>query len=161
MWIMDISIRVETGSGHLGQLGHILSGSSGSDPVYKNLIPMVWPRFYIKSCAVIMVSIPDQNNEMTVMMEEYLLIFLRIFWGIVCTIRVFRSFSAWIMQSHTPQKHRAPLPFSHHFIYNSNIALITHRGSITTAWKMLQKPSSMNYAQFMCTRVPMNKACWC
>ena len=33
-----ISIRVETGSGHpgyRGQQGHILSGSSGSDPVYK------------------------------------------------------------------------------------------------------------------------------
>ena len=27
--------RAETGSGHLGQLGHILSGSSGSDTVYK------------------------------------------------------------------------------------------------------------------------------
>ena len=27
--------RVEIGSGHPGQLGHILSGSSGSDPLYK------------------------------------------------------------------------------------------------------------------------------
>ena len=27
--------RVETGSGYLGQLGHVLFGSSGSDPVYK------------------------------------------------------------------------------------------------------------------------------
>ena len=27
--------RVETGSGHPGQPGHVLSGSSGSDPVYK------------------------------------------------------------------------------------------------------------------------------
>ena len=27
--------RVETGSGHPGQLGHVLSGSSGSDPIYK------------------------------------------------------------------------------------------------------------------------------
>ena len=27
--------RVETGSGHPGQPGHILSGSSGSDPLYK------------------------------------------------------------------------------------------------------------------------------
>ena len=28
-------IRVETGSGHLGHPGHILSGSSVSDPLYK------------------------------------------------------------------------------------------------------------------------------
>ena len=27
--------RVETGLGHLGHPGHILSGSSGSDPLYK------------------------------------------------------------------------------------------------------------------------------
>ena len=31
----DIAFRVETRSGHLGQPGHILSGSSGSDPLYK------------------------------------------------------------------------------------------------------------------------------
>ena len=31
----DVSISVETGSGHPGQPGHIFSGSSGSDPVYK------------------------------------------------------------------------------------------------------------------------------
>ena len=31
----QVEIRVETGSGHPGQLGHILSGSSGSDLLYK------------------------------------------------------------------------------------------------------------------------------
>ena len=30
-----VYIRVETGSGHPGQLGHILSGSRGPDPLYK------------------------------------------------------------------------------------------------------------------------------
>ena len=30
-----LCIRVETGSGHPGQLCHLLSGSSRSDPVYK------------------------------------------------------------------------------------------------------------------------------
>ena len=30
-----ICVSVETGSGHPGQPGHIFSGSSGSDPVYK------------------------------------------------------------------------------------------------------------------------------
>ena len=30
-----VCVRVETGLGHPGQPGHILSGSSGSDPVYK------------------------------------------------------------------------------------------------------------------------------
>ena len=33
--IGQLSIRVETGSGHPGQPGHILSGSSGPDPLYK------------------------------------------------------------------------------------------------------------------------------
>ena len=35
---MEVTIRVETRLGHpiyLGQADHILSGSSGSDPVYK------------------------------------------------------------------------------------------------------------------------------
>ena len=32
---MCIWVRVETGSGHPGQPGHVLSGSSRSDPVYK------------------------------------------------------------------------------------------------------------------------------
>ena len=36
--MLNLYIRVETGSGypgHLGQPCHVLSGSSGSDPVYK------------------------------------------------------------------------------------------------------------------------------
>ena len=30
-----VCTRIETGSGHPGQTGHILSASSGSDPLYK------------------------------------------------------------------------------------------------------------------------------
>ena len=33
--ITSIGIRVEIGSGHPGCLGHVLSRSSGSDPVYE------------------------------------------------------------------------------------------------------------------------------
>ena len=32
---MKIPSRVETGSGHPGYPGHVLSGSSGSDAIYK------------------------------------------------------------------------------------------------------------------------------
>ena len=32
---ISIHVRVETGSGHPGQPGHVFAGSSGSDPLYK------------------------------------------------------------------------------------------------------------------------------
>ena len=38
--------------------------------------------------------------------------------------------------------------------------MITHQGSISTAWKTLHKSSSRNYTHFMHTRVPTNKARW-
>ena len=47
-----------------GQLGHILSGSSGSDPVYKISV------FCITSCVLIMASVPDQSNEFSVFDDD-------------------------------------------------------------------------------------------
>ena len=67
-------IRVETASGHPGYPGHILSRSTGSDPVYK--ISRSDPD---SACVVIMASIPDKIACLTIIVEVYLLILLQIF----------------------------------------------------------------------------------
>ena len=48
--------------GHLSHLSHILSRSSEFDPVYK-ITGSDLRRFYMKSCALIMESGPDQYND--------------------------------------------------------------------------------------------------
>ena len=57
-----------------------------------------------------------------VMMETYLVILLKIFGEINCTIKVFLLFNAcWIMHSCIPQKYRATLIIFISFYINSNI----------------------------------------
>ena len=61
---MYMCIRVETGSGHLG---HILSMSSGSDSVYK----ISWSDgFCIGLYALIMVSHPNLSNALNMLNSD-------------------------------------------------------------------------------------------
>ena len=98
--------RVETRSGqpgYPGQLGHVLSGSSGYDSIHK-----------------ISRSDPDsKSNELSILNDDdrsVSLIFFIIFCRIECTIRVFWSFSNWIMHNCTPQKHTATITIHIHII---------------------------------------------
>ena len=98
--------RVETRSGqpgYPGQLGHVLSGSSGYDSIHK-----------------ISMSDPDsKSNELSILNDDdrsVSLIFFIIFCRIECTIRVFWSFSNWIMHNCTPQKHTTTITIHIHII---------------------------------------------
>ena len=60
-------------------------------------VKWVWPRFCIGSHILIMVSGPDQSNELSTLHgddEAYLLILLKILQEIDCTIRLFWLFGA-------------------------------------------------------------------
>ena len=105
-------IRIETGVGHPGYLGlpgHVLSGSSRS----------VYPGICIRSCALIMASVTDQSDELSMLDGDYGSISSdspQDVWSADCTIRSFRLFGAWIMHSPTPQKYVATITTSYHFI---------------------------------------------
>ena len=140
MHSISTCIRVETG---LGQVGDVLSGSSRSDPVYKKYPGMIRILHWITYV----------NNGIRLM----------ILWGIDCTIKVFQSFSTWIMHSCTSQNYRIAITIFTSFYIHSNTTLITHRGSIHTAWRTLHKLSSMSHAcpLYVYESAYTNKACWC
>ena len=85
-----------------------------------------------------MASSPDQGNELSVLDGDDGSISPdspQDFGRIDCTIRVFRSFAAWITHSPTPKKHGATISIfiSFYIEYKHYVSVITHWGSINTA----------------------------
>ena len=92
------------------------------------------------------------------MMEVYLLIVLKIFGRIDCTIRVFQSFSARIKHSHTLPKYKAAITILISNLSSYYFSVITHQCNKNTVWKCYTCCPIGSHVQFMCTRVPTNKA---
>ena len=67
-----ICIRVETGSCYPGHPGHILSGSSGSDPLYK-ISGSDPDSSYIVSHALLMAFGPGENGSVFPNSAQYVL----------------------------------------------------------------------------------------
>ena len=78
-------VKAETRSGHPD---HVLSKSSGSDLVYKLSGSDPDSTLDHKHWRLVLIKVMNQVSLM-VMMEAYLLILLKIFESIDCTIRVF------------------------------------------------------------------------
>ena len=94
---------------------------------------LVWPKFALDYKCWWHVALIKVWMCCTVTMDAY---FLKI--GLTdCTIRVFQLFGVWIVYSGRPWKYRAanhfPIVYFKHYF-----SVITHWGSINTAWKLLQ-----------------------